>query len=121
MEDIKTRYVVIMCAIEYMYTSHYDDKSKHGIMQKSLANDFSEIESIVTEFEEKLKTEEDDEMKSIGLAIIRFYREGLREDLVIIWKWNLPMLCKFFGPEIANMMDSAITSATLVEDKNDMH
>lgn len=106
MEDINNRYVIVTSGIELIYSSHYKDQSKSGLTKRFATNNFEDIDDIMNEFEEKLKTEEDEQIKSVGFAIVRFYKNGLKEDVEILWDWYMPMLTRMVGPEIANMMNS---------------
>lgn len=62
---------------------------------------------IVSEFKEKLK--EDENIKSVGSTIIRFYKNGLVEDVVKLWDWAMPLMTKILGPEMTNIMSNAMT------------
>jgi hypothetical protein len=104
--DLNNRYTIVTFAIELIYSSHYKDQSKSGLTQRSATNNFEDINDIVNEFDEKLKTEENEQIKSVGPAIVGLYKNGLKEDIENLWDWYMPMLAQMVGPEITNMMDS---------------
>lgn len=89
-----------------IFIQHNDD-TRRGMTLRSAGNNFADIDAIVTEFEEKIK--EDENIKSVGSTIVRYHENGLIEDVVKLWDWTMPLMTQILGPEMTNIMSDTMT------------
>lgn len=100
--------IIVVIAIEYIYTSHYNDDTRRGLAIRSSGNNFTDIDMIVNEFEEKILDEQNEYIKSIGSTIVRYHKNGLAEDVVKLWDWAMPLMTQILGPEMTIIMTNAM-------------
>lgn len=100
--------IIVVISIEYIYTSHYNEDTRRGMAIRSSGNNYADIDAIVTEFEEKILDDHDENIKSIGSTIVRYHKNGLIEDVLKLWDWFMPLMTQILGPEMTNIMTNAM-------------